>query len=391
MRAAVIAPAVRVVIIAPAVRLAVIAPAVRVAVIVATFAAGWQAMAAEPPVGFSIVHVPALQGDPTDAPINVGVWYPVEGVAKDNTPGGPIQGGGVQGGGVQGAGVQGAGVQGDVVLGDVALGPRVQSVATDAPVVGDDLPLVVIAHGTDGSMGDHDDTALALARAGFVVAAPEFPHDNYLDKTRTRHFEDPPRTIHAVIDFMLRDWPNHRQVDPGRIGLFGFSAGGFSALIAAGAVPDLDLFPAYCAHHADAYVCRATEEHPAPRVAQLPRAGWVADPRIRSLVLAAPAIGFVFTRAGLSGVTVPVQLWAAGDDQFLPEADDIEPIRDRLPTKPDYHLVAGANHFDFLAPCSEALARTEPIVCSERDGFDRARFHERFNAAVVAFFRRTLR
>src|SRR4051812_28163452 len=46
-----------------------------------------------------------------------------------------------------------------------------QSVAPDAAVAGRGHPLVVISHGTGGSLVDHYDTAIALARAGFVVAA----------------------------------------------------------------------------------------------------------------------------------------------------------------------------------------------------------------------------
>src|ERR1700760_3868416 len=45
-------------------------------------------------------------------------------------------------------------------------------------LVGDKLPLIVMSHGRMGWFGGHEDTAAALADAGFVVAAIDHPNDN---------------------------------------------------------------------------------------------------------------------------------------------------------------------------------------------------------------------
>jgi predicted dienelactone hydrolase len=37
------------------------------------------------------------------------------------------------------------------------------------------------------------------------------------------------------------------------------------------------------------------------------------------------------------------------------------------------------------------MARNRPDICTSLPGFDRAAFHEQFNAEVVRFFRTTLR
>jgi predicted dienelactone hydrolase len=54
-------------------------------------------------------------------------------------------------------------------------------VARDAPIAGRDLPLVVISHGNGGGPQSHADLAMALANAGYVVAAIMHPGDNYAD------------------------------------------------------------------------------------------------------------------------------------------------------------------------------------------------------------------
>ncbi len=289
--------------------------------------------------------------------LKIGVWYPATGIASDSD-----------------------------------IGLFTQSVVANAPISGSHLPLVVMSHGTGGSLEGHYDTALALARAGFVAAAVLHPRDNYMDQSRATHIEDRPQAILAVIDFMLRGWKDHESLDPGRVGLFGFSAGAFTVLVSAGAVPDLTRIAPYCARgHGASFVCQMLKDHPVPPGPPLPRDAWVADARVKAVVAAAPAIGFTFTRSGLRGVHVPVQLWQAGDDHILPAPDYVEPARDGLPRNPDYHFVAGADHFDFLAPCSEALATAVPYICTEHRGFNRTRFHRQFDASVVAFFRRSLR
>ena len=53
-----------------------------------------------------------------------------------------------------------------------------QTVALGGAILGKGLLLVLISHGTSGSLSSHYDTALALAEAGFVVAALTYTGDN---------------------------------------------------------------------------------------------------------------------------------------------------------------------------------------------------------------------
>jgi len=265
-----------------------------------------------------------------------------------------------------------------------------QVVAPDAAVSHGSHPLIVMSHGNGGTFESHYDTARALAHAGFIVAAVTHTGDNYKDQSQATNLVLRPETLHTVISFMLTEWSGHTGINPTKVGVFGFSSGGFTALVSIGGIPDLSRVPPYCAGHADTYVCKLLAAHPVPPDAHVRDADWVADPRIKAAVVAAPAIGFTFTRQGLKNVRIPVQLWRAGDDTILPSPDYAEPVRDALPRPPEYHVVAGADHFDFLAPCSEALAFAVPVICQEHGGFDRAAFHQTFDRSVVRFFNRTL-
>jgi predicted dienelactone hydrolase len=311
-------------------------------------------------VGFSELRI--ANGD--RKPLLVGVWYPTGAPAQDHP-----------------------------------LAAYVQTVAPDAPVGGEHLPLVVMSHGNGSNYQNHYDTGLALAKAGFVAIAVSHTGDTHDDQSRALFVTDRLQHIRRMIDYMLSEWPDHARIDPNRVGMFGFSSGGFTALISIGGVPDVGLQEAHHRAHPDYYdaqlFSRASDEAKAEMQALVrskPAAsGWVHEPRIKAAVVAAPAVGYAFGREGLKDVTVPVQLWRAAEDHILPHPDYAEAVRIALPTPPEYHVVENADHFDFLAPCTDLLRQFAPVICVSRPGFDRAAFHQTFNAEVVRFFKETLK
>lgn len=261
------------------------------------------------------------------------------------------------------------------------LGLYAQEVVGHAPVPGGKHPLIVISHGTGGDYAGHVDTAATLARAGFIVAALTHPGDNWRDNSRATRIEGRPPALSATISYMLQGWSGRAAIDPDRIGAFGFSAGGFTVLAAAGGRPDMTRFADHCAKHPTFFVCTLLKSQPRTLSSAWPS---MTDPRIKAIVVAAPAIGFTFDRTGLEGVRIPVQLWRADDDQILPAPSSADAVRFALPNKPEFHAVPTAGHFDFLAPCAEPT--TMPHLCASAPGFNRTKFHARFNAEVVRFF-----
>ncbi len=257
-----------------------------------------------------------------------------------------------------------------------------------APAAG--RPLIVISHGAGGDFRSHQDTAKALAKAGFVVAALTHTGDNWRDQSRATDVAERPRQLSVLISHMLDRWEGRDGIDPDRIGAFGFSSGAFTVLTAAGGVPDLSRVASHCRAHPTLFDCRMLASHPVGKESRTAGARWTHDARIRALVVSAPALGFTFTRVGLAKVTQPVQLWQAGNDRTLPAPWYVEPVRKALPRRPEFHRVKGADHFDFLSPCTPALAAAAPAICIPTPGFDRTVFHETFNRQVTRFLRSTL-
>jgi predicted dienelactone hydrolase len=253
-------------------------------------------------------------------------------------------------------------------------------------VAGGKHPLVVISHGTGGSMVDHYDTARALAQAGFVVAAVTHTGDTRGDRSRTQRITERPGHLVRLIDYLTNDWSGHDAIDAKRIGAFGFSSGGFTVLGAIGGAPDMSRVPAHCREHPRFYTCTLSET---PGVGPAPTtlAPVAHDPRIRAAVVLAPALGFAFAPSGLEKVSIPVQLWRAEKDTVLPHPYYAEVVHRLLP-RAEYHVVPGAEHYDFMAPCSETLAKVAPVICPKT--IDRVAFHETLNTEVVGFFKNAL-
>ena len=296
------------------------------------------------PVGFELLTV----HDPQDKPLDVGIWYPT-----DSPPGFNV------------------------------IGLSAQRVASNGPVAGRELPLIVISHGNGGLLSSHSDTALALASAGFVVAAPTHTGDNARDDAYVgtpRWLIDRPRHVRLVLDYMLNDWPARGQLDPARIGMFGFSAGGFTTLVSAGGVPDLVRIGSHCRKTPE-FACTLWKQLPSESV---PATVWIHDARITAKAVAAPGYGFAFEPEGLSRVTAAVQLWSGADDRNVPYETNAAVVRRLMSAPPEYHAVPGAGHFSFLAPCPSWLF---PMICEDAKGFDRVDFHGEFNQSLIAFYR----
>jgi predicted dienelactone hydrolase len=263
------------------------------------------------------------------------------------------------------------------------VGPLSVFAAEDCPVVGTNLPLIVFSHGRTGSFLGHRDTAQALADAGFVVAAISHPGDNAQDSSHSDDlsaFVERPADIKRLVDYLLGSWSHASAIDPTRIGLFGFSRGGYTGLVVVGAEPRFSAAVGMCAGQTSA-ICEEVRRGSFEPL--------VHDGRIKAAVIADP-LSIFFTKTSFDEVRVPIQLWRSerGGDGVTPAS--VANVAEELPMKPDFRTVPNSQHFSFLPPCPEDMARRAHELCTDPPGFDREAFHGEFNARVLDFFRHAL-
>ncbi|HEX7701272.1 MAG TPA: hypothetical protein VF403_11130 [Kofleriaceae bacterium] len=260
-------------------------------------------------------------------------------------------------------------------------GPYDVAAGKDLPVRAGSFPLVVISHGHSGSQWGHHDLAEALAAHGYVVATLEHPGDNYRDQSGFRSDRvlfGRAYQVSAAIDAVLADPTLH--VDPKRIGVAGFSAGGWTSLLVAGAQPDLGQIESYCTlHRDDVEICGGPLRH------ELESVKPTADHRVRAAFVMAP-FAVAFAPDAFRDVTAPVFLaWGAADQVLLPD-ENARAIRPRLATLRGTREIPAAGHYVFLAPCPPAFANELVAICKDPPGVDRAAVHRELAGDAIAFF-----
>ena len=254
------------------------------------------------------------------------------------------------------------------------------------PTVGEKLPLIVMSHGRRGWLAGTTTRQRPWRMLDSSLQCSIIPATPGATPSRTDSLSvlvERPADIKRLIDFMLDGWPDASRIDSQRIGLYGFSFGGYTGLVVSGGNPDLRKGLPNCKTSS----LRACKELESGELADQPI---IHDPRVKAAIIIDPYPVFVFPEEKLKGITVPVQLWSSDPAQ---NADGLSgccaaAINQRLRVKPDYHFVENAKHFSFLATCTPKEIQEAPAICTDAPGFDRVDFHRRLHADVVAFFRK---
>lgn len=249
------------------------------------------------------------------------------------------------------------------------MGPFRLEVGLGAEAASGKFPLVVISHGSGGSPWVYRTLAKHLASHGFIVGIPEHPGNNRNDNSQDGtvvNLKNRPRHLMQAIDYFVEsEWCADR-INPHAVAVIGHSMGGYTALAAAGGKPTS--FP-HESPHGDSEPISVT-----------------ADPRIRSLVLLAPASVWFRNHDALNEVDLPILLLAAEKDDYTPHFHSqiiLDGVKDR--SKVEYSVIQGAGHFSFLSPFPEAMQQPSFLPATDPPGFDRQAFHEVLNAKVLGF------
>lgn len=260
-------------------------------------------------------------------------------------------------------------------------GPYELAVTMGAPVAGDRLPLVVISHGNGGSPWTHRGLAAHLARAGFVVALLEHPGNSRSDNSlafTAANLANRPRHLGLVLDAVFQDEQLGARLAPAGVGLatagvglIGHSIGAYTALALAGGRPT-----------------SLPNEEPDGQARPVPVA---RDPRVRALVLLAPASIWYRAEGALAGADVPILMRTGARDAHthpLHGAIVLRGVPD--PARIDHQVVPNAGHFSFQSPFPPAMTRPDFPPSQDPPGFDRAAYEPVLSAEIATFLRASL-
>ncbi|HZR73612.1 hypothetical protein [Bradyrhizobium sp.] len=264
-------------------------------------------------------------------------------------------------------------------------------------------PVIMWSHGFGGTARMMGWFGIAMARDGYIVIAVDHPGNNGADRmtmTGAVLWWDRADDLRTALDEVGRDPVIGPHLDSDRVGAAGFSAGGFAALVAAGAKVDPTRWIRFCRENPDDGDCQPNEEFAATfddQAKALNSAELAVDvaqasqdhalPRLRAVFAIAPAWVQALCPASLSGLRVPVHI-------VLGDADNVEtPATSGLAAgalipNAAVDLLPGVGHYDFLATCTE-LGRANLPPCQSAHA--QAKAHDYAIGAAQVFFDRFLR
>lgn len=291
-----------------------------VAVIGALFAANTSGQPQTPIVGYQRLSVP-LPNRATD--VTVHLWYP----AKPRSPVSKV--------------------------GQSLLFWGFDS-ARDAEALGQQLPVLLMSHGSGGNALRHAWIATRFADEGFIVVAPDHPGSTSgdSDPATTLQLHLRPQDLSGLIDWLAQTPPAGLNPDLSRIGVVGFSMGGFSALATAGLRASKQRFVDYCDTNRGKLDC-GWYQAAGVDLTSLPQTAFNAsnlDRRIRAVAAIDPALTQAFQSESAENIAVPTLILNLGSPDTMPPVMDAAALAAAI-SDANHAYIKGASHFSFMDEC----------------------------------------
>ncbi|MBI2768911.1 MAG: dienelactone hydrolase [Burkholderiales bacterium] len=271
--------------------------------------------------------------------------------------------------------------------------------------------LVMFSHGSGGNAWVHSDLARALVQAGFIVAAPTHRGDTAGDNGTPgpESWKQRPGEISLAIDAVAKDPRFAPLVSFERVGMYGMSAGGHTALSLAGG----SWSPALFARHCEANIAQdfpacvglmtALKDNFLDGLKKTVALGVIRsrfddatpqahnEPRIQAVVAAVP-FAADFDPASLAKPRVPLGLVIARQDKWLATQFHSGAIRAACASCETVADLPTAGHGAMLSPPvpRSVMSALETDLIGDPPGFDRAALMPEVDRRITAFFTRHL-
>jgi predicted dienelactone hydrolase len=292
----------------------------------------------------------------------------------------------------------------------VQRGPFTLSVASEGAPLRGNGRLVVISHGSGGTPWVQADLARSLVEAGFVVALPEHRGDNAANARQAgpESWTRRPAEVSRAIDAVGRDARFAPLLKLDRVGVYGMSAGGHTALSLAGGRWSPAGVKRHCEAHIDddfqfcaGLITRLTgglldgfKKWATLAVIRrrfdddTPRAH--TDPRIAAVVAGVPAAAD-FDMGSLASPRVPLGIVSAQQDRWLvPRFHSGQVLQACAPRCEHIADLPTGGHGALLSPLPPGLTGLVGDLLNDPEGFDRGAVVPAVERQITAFLVRHL-
>jgi predicted dienelactone hydrolase len=262
-------------------------------------------------------------------------------------------------------------------------------------------PLIYISHGTGGGRLTLEWLADQLVQAGYIVAAVDH-YGNTFSYSTPEGFLKPwerPQDISFSLTNLLKDKTFSMLIDETRLGMAGFSLGGYTTLALAGAKLNFEALKTYSKSIAGKKeidlpefpgLVKYLDKEEISKSFQ--KAPVLTDRRFKAFFAICPAIGQGFiTTSQVKNIINPVYIVGT-------ESDSITPFRTnalhyhKLILNSEFYLIKGrSGHYVFLNEADDIVKKESPVFFNDDPSVSRHDVHDKVGQLAIDFFNNTIK
>lgn len=262
-------------------------------------------------------------------------------------------------------------------------------------------PLIYLSHGTGGGRLTLEWFAEQLVQAGYIVAAVDH-YGNTFSYSTPEGFLKPwerPQDISFSLTELLKDKTFSVLTDETRLGMAGFSLGGYTTLALAGAKLNFEALKTYSKSIA------GKKEIDLPEFPGLvkyidkkelsesfQKAPVLTDRRFKAFFAICPAIGQGFmTKGQVKDIIKPVYLVGTESDSIAPFSTNALHYHQLIQHSGFYLIKGKAGHYVFLNEADEVVKKESPVFFSDDPSVSRHDVHDKVSQLAIDFFNHTIK
>ncbi len=266
----------------------------------------------------------------------------------------------------------------------------------DAKIIQGKFPLILLSHGTGGNRISQMWLACELAVNGYIVASVDH-FGNTLDNKIPENFVkiwDRPLDISFLLDQLLSSSVWGSKIDTTKIGMAGFSLGGYTSIALAGGMIDYKLLESF------SKTDEGRNEFNIPELGELSKLITeniinignnqhrnLKEKRITAFVAMAPAIGQGFKYENqFENVNNRILIIGAKNDERTPPKTNAKHYHQMIKNSKYIELEGEVGHYIFMNDAKSDLKKDAPIIFRDDKSVNRKEVHKRVSRAILDFF-----
>ena len=266
----------------------------------------------------------------------------------------------------------------------------------DAEFIFKKFPLILLSHGTGGNRISLMWLACELASNGFIVLAVDH-YGNTLDNKIPENFVkvwDRPLDFSFSLDNILNKPKFNSIIDSTKIGMAGFSLGGYTTLALAGGMLDYQLLKDFSITEEGKSEFNVPEigdvsKFISPEIVKKGNNNFknLKDDRITAFVAMAPAIGQGFQlKEQFKNVNDSILIIGAQKDERAPIESNAKHYHKLIKTSNYIELKGDIGHYIFMNEAKSGLKRAAPLIFKDSKTINRFDEHHKMAKIIINFF-----